>query len=66
MNIEAACEPTFARHETFHPCYGWFRKAVAGTAESGQIFTLDDATVRLGVGKNMVRSPLGLDGVHGF
>lgn len=54
--LAQAAEPVFARHETFHPRYGWFRKAVAATKQSGRVFTGEDATVRLGVGKNMVRS----------
>ena len=27
MRLVDAAKPTFARHETFHPRYGWFRKA---------------------------------------
>lgn len=57
--LDEACERAFARHETFHPRYGWLRKAV----EAGQrstpaksLFLADEATVELGVGKNMVRS----------
>jgi hypothetical protein len=57
--LTEACERAFARHETFHPRYGWLRKAV----EAGQRatptenpFLADDATVELGVGKNMVKS----------
>jgi len=48
--------PIFSRHETFHPRYGWLKKAYdAATLDPG-IFLRDDATVILGVGKNMVRS----------
>lgn len=57
--LDDACERAFARHETFHPRYGWLRKAV----EAGQrstptesLFLADEATVELGVGKNMVKS----------
>lgn len=57
--LDEACERAFARHETFHPRYGWLRKAV----EAGQrstpaesLFLADEATVELGVGKNMVKS----------
>ena len=46
----------FGRHETFHPRYGWFRKAYAGVAQEPMAFSADDATVRFGVGKNMVRA----------
>jgi len=47
---------TFARHETFHPRYGWLRKAVAGAAKDPELFAKPDATVELGVGKNMVEA----------
>jgi len=56
LGIAEATRPVFARHETFHPRHGWFRKAIVGIQESDRIFTADDATVRLGVGKNMVRA----------
>lgn len=56
MRLTAAAEPTFARHETFHPRYGWFRKAYAAAAEDPFVFGRPDATVVLGVGKNMVRA----------
>ncbi len=56
MRLTAAAEPTFARHETFHPRYGWFRKAYAAAAEDPLVFGRPDATVVLGVGKNMVRA----------
>ena len=56
MRLEAACTDTFARHETFHPRFGWFRKAVVAASTDSGVFTSDDATVQLGVGKNMVRS----------
>ena len=46
----------FGRHETFHPRYGWFRKAYGAVAEDPDAFDHDDAPVRIGVGKNMVRS----------
>lgn len=56
MRLSEAAEPTFARHETFHPRYGWFRKAYAFSAADPRIFTREDAPARIGVGKNMVRS----------
>ena len=56
MRLADAAEPTFARHETFHPRYGWFRKAYAFVANDPGIFTRADAPVRIGVGKNMVRA----------
>ncbi len=56
MRLVDAAEPTFARHETFHPRYGWFRKAYAVAASDPHIFTQEDAPVMIGVGKNMVRA----------
>ncbi|MEQ9323610.1 MAG: DUF4007 family protein [Polyangiaceae bacterium] len=47
---------SFAGHETFPFRYTWLRKAVLLTAEDSGLFRQDDAMVRLGVGKNMVRS----------
>lgn len=54
--LAIATEGTFARHETFHPRYGWLRKAVVSVGEDPSVFAQPDATVRLGVGKNMVRA----------
>lgn len=56
MRLSEAARPAFARHETFHPRYGWFRKAFAFSARDPRIFIREDAPVRIGVGKNMVRS----------
>ena len=56
MRLAEAAEPIFARHETFHPRYGWFRKAYTTAAASGHGFSEEDAPVKIGVGKNMVRS----------
>jgi hypothetical protein len=48
---------SFAGHETFPLRYTWLRKAVQHVArDGGRIFQEDDAMVRLGVGKNMVRA----------
>src|SRR5262249_24097803 len=47
---------SFARHETFHPRFGWIKKGFAAVAEDGDIFLRDDAHIRLGVGKNMAAS----------
>ena len=55
MRLAEAAERVFARHETFHPRYGWFRKAYAFVGNDPRIFTRQDAPVRMGVGKNMVR-----------
>jgi hypothetical protein len=47
---------SFTGHETFVFRYAWLTKAVAAVAEDPGVFTQEDAIVRLGVGKNMVRS----------
>ena len=47
---------SFAGHETFVFRYGWLTKAVEAVLSDPEIFSRDDAIVRLGVGKNMVRS----------
>jgi len=54
--LATAAAPSFARHETFHPRFGWLRKAVTESAKAGDVFTDDEATVKLGVGKNMVHA----------
>lgn len=56
MRCDLACAPVFARHETFHPRYGWVKKAYDAAAADPNTFNADDAVVTLGVGKNMVRS----------
>ncbi|WP_419945065.1 DUF4007 family protein [Candidatus Poriferisodalis sp.] len=56
MQLSEAAQPVFARHETFHPRYGWFRKAYVAASRDPYVFASEDAPVRLGVGKNMVRS----------
>ena len=50
---------SFSGHETFPFRYTWLKKgvdAVRRLKESPTIFADDDATITLGVGKNMVRS----------
>lgn len=47
---------SFARHETFHPRYGWLRKAYEAAKLGPETFSRPDATVELGVGKNMVNA----------
>lgn len=46
----------FARHETFHPRFGWLKKGFDRASKDSEIFLHEDAPVQLGVGKNMVRS----------
>src|SRR4051794_7161169 len=48
--------PAFARHETFHPRHGWLKKGYDKAAEDSTVFLAENATTRLGVGKNMVRA----------
>ncbi len=52
--LKASASATFARHETFHPRYGWIHKGFTEAARNPNIFLEPDATVTLGVGKNMV------------
>jgi hypothetical protein len=47
---------SFAGHETFPFRYTWLRKALDFVTEDSEAFGRDDAMVRLGVGKNMVKS----------
>jgi len=48
--------PIFARHETFHPRFGWLKKGFDKAQSDPEVFIKDNASVVLGVGKNMVRS----------
>lgn len=59
VSLNFLFEPTalsFSGHETFRFRYTWLPKAVQQFNLDGEIFNRDDAFVRLGVGKNMVRS----------
>ncbi|MBW4566305.1 MAG: DUF4007 family protein [Mojavia pulchra JT2-VF2] len=49
INVNAS----FARHETFHPRYGWIKKGFDAAQINSKIFLQEDAPIRLGVGKNM-------------
>jgi len=48
--------PVFARHETFHPRFGWLKKGFDKALENSRIFSEDMASAKLGVGKNMVKA----------
>ena len=48
--------PTFGGHEKFVFRQAWLKKGVDLATQDGLIFTSDEALVKLGVGKNMVRS----------
>ena len=59
VKLEEACEQVFARHETFHPRFGWIGKAYRGgirDASENGFFNSDEVVVELGVGRNMVKS----------
>lgn len=49
-------QPTFARHDTFAPRFGWLKKGYEAAVADPAVFSSEDAPVRLGVGKNMVRA----------
>ncbi len=55
-DVETKKMSVFARHETFHPRFGWIKKGFDRSNEDPGIFLREDAPMRLGVGKNMVRS----------
>jgi hypothetical protein len=44
----------FGRHETFHLRFGWLTKGHQAWFKNPEVFEREDATVELGVGKNMV------------
>lgn len=46
----------FGRHETFPLRYGWLTKGASALDSNPNVFTDDEATVKLGVGNNMVKS----------
>jgi hypothetical protein len=46
----------FGRHETFALRFGWLTKGAQALMGGDPVFEAEDATVRLGVGKNMVSS----------
>jgi len=46
----------FGRHETFALRYGWLTKGFQALSQDQNIFSADEATVTLGVGKNMVNA----------
>ena len=39
MDMENACEPVFARHESFHLRYGWLKEGIrAGERRTSGVF----------------------------
>lgn len=55
-NLIGNSSPIFARHETFHPRFGWIKKGFDSANKNSGVFLNDEATVILGVGKNMVNA----------
>ena len=53
MRLDGAAA-AFGRHESFPLRYGWITKGIRALVKTPDIFTREDATVTLGVGKNMV------------
>lgn len=49
-------KPSFSGHQTFPFRYTWLKKGVDAVMEDPTVFSADDASVTLGVGKNMVSS----------
>jgi hypothetical protein len=56
MNTQPPPKPTFGGHEKFPFRHGWLKKGVDAAAEDPTLFSQNQALVKLGVGKNMVRS----------
>jgi hypothetical protein len=56
MDQQTAIHPIFARHETFHPRFGWLKKGFDKATKDNSIFSKESAPVVLGVGKNMVKA----------
>jgi hypothetical protein len=54
--LEEGVKPVFGRHEKFTFRHGWLKKGVDAAQDNPTVFSSDEALVRLGVGKNMVRS----------
>ena len=49
-------KPSFSGHQTFPFRYTWLKKGYDAVKEDANVFTNDNATIILGVGKNMVQS----------
>jgi len=55
-NPKLKLSPIFARHETFHPRFGWLKKGFDKAIAHPDIFSSENAPTVLGVGKNMVKA----------
>lgn len=53
---EVVAAVSFSGHESFPLRYGWPKKCVDAVAADPDVFNRDEAMVRLGVGKNMVKA----------
>jgi hypothetical protein len=49
-------QSSFGRHETFPLRFGWLTKGFGAWCENPHVFEEEDATIKLGVGKNMVNA----------
>ena len=56
MSLELDARAVFAAHQTFHPRFGWLKKAFDGVSSDPGIFNSESAMMQLGVGKNMVEA----------
>lgn len=56
IDAEPLVLPFFARHETFHPRFGWLKKGFDRAVQNPNVFSDQNAPVTLGVGKNMVNA----------
>ncbi len=56
MGQDTTFHPIFARHETFHPRFGWLKKGFDKASDDNSIFSKESAPTTLGVGKNMVKA----------
>jgi len=56
MEQDVRIQPIFARHETFHPRFGWLKKGFDKAVDDNLLFSKEIAPVVLGVGKNMVKA----------
>lgn len=55
-NVSVSNNVFFAKHETFHPRSGWLKKGFDAVIGNPDIFSLPDAHILLGVGKNMANA----------
>jgi hypothetical protein len=56
LPLERSVATSFSGHETFVFRYAWLKKAADAVLADPAVFARDEGMVRLGVGKNMVRS----------